>query len=343
MTYVHLGRYAKPTNQSSPVVVTGDGTVWANGRRWNLRTGEKSGFVPGFHHSQDGRYMQYGDGQNELVHPGGGIVGIGPVAALPQGGQFVGSYFVAGDSHGTRPKLVIDEAGKEVGRLAQTAKNPGLFNPQDGKTLWLNEQTSLAQHDIASLEIVRKIDAPNGTEFAGLAVLGSGHVATWERKPGGDLEMLVVFDAANKRVAERAHRGMSIAPLGKHFVVADDKAKQFVIVDTALEIVETVPMWEPGRDGHNSVVGMPSGREWIAMGGRGEWDHYGERGLGPSGGGGGSAKPAVKTKATPAAKEKVKPAAKGTAKPAAKTKPAATGKAKPAAKPPAKKSAAKRK
>ena len=327
MTYVHLGRYAKAGSQgTTDVAVVGDGIVWAKGRRWNLRTGEKSGFVPGFDHSQDGRYMQYGDGQNELVHPGGRIVAIGPVAALPQGGQFVGSYFVAGDTYGTKPKLVIDETGKEVGRLAQTAKNPGLFNPHDGKTLWLNEDAFLAQHDVASLKVLRKIKAPAGTDFVGLAVLASGHVATWERKQGGDLETLVVFDAANKRVAQREHRGMSIAPLGTHFVIADHKAKQFVIVDTALEIVETVAMWEPGRDGHNAVVGMPSGREWIAVGGRGEWDHYGEPGLGPTSGPP-TAKPAAKAKAKPGTK-----AMSATAKAKPKTKSPAVKPAKKSAK-----------
>ena len=31
------------------------------------------------------------------------------------------------------------------------------------------------------------------------------------------------------------------------------------------------------------VVVLPSGREWIAIGGHGQWDHYGEPGLGPTG------------------------------------------------------------
>jgi hypothetical protein len=42
-------------------------------------------------------------------------------------------------------------------------------------------------------------------------------------------------------------------------------------------------MFEPDRSGHNTLVALPSGREWIAVGGRGEWDHYGEPSLAPTG------------------------------------------------------------
>ena len=43
----------------------------------------------------------------------------------------------------------------------------------------------------------------------------------------------------------------------------------------------SVEMFEPGRDGYNMLVPLPSGREWIGVGGRGEWDHYGEPDLVP--------------------------------------------------------------
>ena len=63
--------------------------------------------------------------------------------------------------------------------------------------------------------------------------------------------------------------------------MSDDRKEQFVLYDRALEQVATVEMYEPGKDGYNVPVPLPSGREWIAVGGRGEWDHYGELELAP--------------------------------------------------------------
>jgi hypothetical protein len=53
-------------------------------------------------------------------------------------------------------------------------------------------------------------------------------------------------------------------------------------------------MFEPDDNGQSTVVALPSGREWIAIGGRGEWDHYGEPSLAPTGPDAGEDKPARK-------------------------------------------------
>ena len=55
---------------------------------------------------------------------------------------------------------------------------------------------------------------------------------------------------------------------------------------------------------YNGIVPLPSGREWIGVGGRGEWDHYGEPDLAPAGK---AKKVAVKKEAAKKAKKSDKP------------------------------------
>ena len=62
-----------------------------------------------------------------------------------------------------------------------------------------------------------------------------------------------------------------------------------------------------------TLIALPSGREWIAVGGHGQWDHYGEPDLGPAGAS------RVMEAASPPAKVKA-PAKKAASKPSAKAK-----------------------
>lgn len=306
MTYAHLARYAKPKSGTGATTLElfSDTEIVHAGKRWNLRTGESARAV-GFYHSGDGRYVRYGSAANEVVHPDGRIVALGPVKAYVAF-QWVGSYAVIREDH-TGPWLVRDADGSELGKLAHASPYPAPFNPRDGRTLWLQEGTTISQHDVAARTVLCTIEATPGTTFKGIAVTRSGHVAAWQR---GTDERLVVFDASGTRIADSAHRGMSIAPLGDGFVISDAAAQQFVVVDTALNVRASVPMYEPASDGFNFVVGLPSDREWVAIGGRGEWDHYGEAALVPTAS---TSQSAPKTK-TPA----VKPAKTAAKKPAAK-------------------------
>jgi hypothetical protein len=336
-SYVHLRRYGKPSgDETASIEVFGDGEVIFHGRRWNLRTGQQGARFDGFCPALDGRYLRFAargatDSRTRLdvVHPGGRVVTTEPIEIF-RGARFVGSQLVVEDSY-KKPPAVIDDGGHIAARLPKTAHNAATFNPNDGRTLWYVEHATIVQYEVASQTALRRLEAAPGHVFLGIAVAPTGYVLTFERTTKNhqtyrsDDDRLVMFDPAGTRVRDRAGAGMSLAPLGERFIVSHHKDKRFVIYDVNLEPVAVVPMFEPDRSGHNTVVELPSGREWIAIGGRGEWDHYGEPSLAPTGPIAGDDKPARKA---PATKQRAhKPTAKKAAKPATK-KPATKGAAK---------------
>jgi hypothetical protein len=348
-SYVHLRRYGKPKgDEVASIELSGDGEVIWRGRRLDLRTGLQGDWFKGFAPALDGRYLRYAargatDSRTrlEIVHPDGRVVTTEPIEIF-RGARFVGPHLVVEDSY-KKPPAVIDETGHIAARLAKTAHNATTFDPNDGRTLWYVEQTTIAQYEIATQATVRRIEAPPGHVFLGIAVAPSGHVLTFERTTKNhqsyhsDDDRLVLLDAEGNRVRDRPGAGMSIAPLGERFVVSHHTEKRFVIYDITLEPVAAVAMFEPERGGHNTLVALPSGREWIAIGGRGEWDHYGEPSLAPT-------SPAVSDEA-PSARNAAstrtsarKPSAKQPASKASAKKPAS----KPSAKKPAAKGAAKK-
>jgi hypothetical protein len=333
-SYVHLRRYGKAKgDETASIEVAGDGEVIYQGRRWNLRTGSQGEPFNGFCPALDGRYLRYAprgatDSRTRLdvVYPDGHVVTSEPIE-IYRGARFVGPYLVVEDSY-KKPPAVIDETGHIAARLAKTAHNATTFNPNDGRTLWYVEQAAIVQYDVASQTAVRRIEAAPGHVFLGIAVAQSGHVLTIERTTknhqtyNSDDDRLVLFDADGKRVRDRAGAGMSLAPLGERFIVSQHKHKQFVIYDLSLEPVAAVPMFDPDRQGHNTLVALPSGREWIAIGGRGEWDHYGEPSLAPT-------SPVPKPSPAPASgKTRAKPAAKKTTSKVGAKKSATKGPAK---------------
>jgi hypothetical protein len=331
--YVHLRRYGKPKgDETASIEVAGDGEVIFEGRRINLRTGRQGQPFKGFCPALDGRYLRYAargatDSRTrlEVVHPDGHVVTTEPIEIF-RGARFVGPNLIVEDSY-KKPSAVIDATGHISARLPKTSQNATTFNPNDGRTLWYAEHATIAQYEVASNSIVRRIEAAPGHVFIGLAVLASGHVLTFERTTKNhksyrsDDDRLVVFDAEGKRVRDRAGAGISMAPLGECCVVAHHKDKRFVIYDMNLEPVAVVPMFEPDRDGHSTLVALPSGREWIAIGGGGAWDHYGEPSLAPTSAEEPSVEPARKpapAKQRPHTPAKKKPAKVGAKKAAAK-------------------------
>ena len=73
-------------------------------------------------------------------------------------------------------------------------------------------------------------------------------------------------------VTRRPLDTMSSAPLQHGFVGFEPKGKRFVFLDFELKEIGTL-----AHDANwATLVAMPSLREWITVGGKGEWDHHGE-------------------------------------------------------------------
>lgn len=296
-SYVHLRRYGKKPGAAevATVEVIGDGQVVYRGYRFDLRTGEKGPKHPGFGHSLDGRYLVWNaDGALEIHHPDGRVV-----ATQLFGGKHVAMVgnclvFAEDPSH---PWLVVDTStGELLGHVEDQRGDathgtveytPQWFDPKNGRTLWLCEGTRLAELDVEQRRMTRTIEADPDHVFIQVAALDDGHVVTIARTlednaaASREGDRIVLFSPAGERVRDTVGEVMFVHRLGDRFLVSDDRHEQFVLYDRSLEPVARVEMYEPGRDGYHAIVPLPSGREWIAVGGRGEWDHYGDPALAP--------------------------------------------------------------
>jgi hypothetical protein len=297
MTYVHLRRYGKKPGSAevATIDIIGDGQVVYRGHHYNLRTGEKLEKHPGFAHHIDGRFLQWKESDSflEVHHADGRVVTVHVVGGKPIG--FVGKYLVYSDE-ARQPWVVFDSTtGALVGRIEDqrgdathgtVLYSPQWFNPKNDRTLWLCEGSRLAELDVEKRRMARTIDADAEHAFVGVAALDDGHVITLARRiqdkfnRSGD--RIVLFSPTGERLRDIAGDVMFLQRLGDHFIVSDDRKEQFLIYDRSLEPIASVEMHEPGKDGYNAIVALPSGREWLGVGGRGEWDHYGEAELGPA-------------------------------------------------------------
>jgi len=297
-SYVHLRRYGKKLSREAATIdVIGDGQIVYRGQRYDLRTGEKTGKHPGFGHHLDGRYLQWStaEGALEVHHPDGRCVPV-PV----YGGThiaLVGNCLVCSDDS-AQPWLVIDtQTGEPLGRvedqrgdatLGDVRYTPQWFDPKNDRTLWLCEGSRLAELDVAQRRMARTIDADPDRTFVAVAALPDGHAITLARtledqataSRGGD--RIVLFSPTGERLRDIPGEVMFISCVGDRFLVSDDRNERFVIYDRALEPVESVDMHEPGRAAYSAIVTLPSGREWIGLGGRAAWDHYGVPELAPT-------------------------------------------------------------
>lgn len=296
--YVHLRRYGKKPGAAevATIDVVGDGQVIYRGHRYDLRTAEKGAKHLGFAHHLDGRFLQWNQegGTLDVHHADGRVAPVHVVGGKPVG--FVGDYLVYTDDS-RHPWLVIDtRTGAIAGRVEDQRGDathgtvlytPTWFNPKNDRTLWLCESSRLAELDVGKRRMARTIEADPEHVFIGVAALDDGHVitvsraledkATFNRRS----DRIVLFSPSGERLREITGDVMALQRIGDRFIVSDDRKEQFVILDRTLEPVARVEMHEPGKDGYNVPVPLPSGREWIAIGGRGEWDHYGEAELAP--------------------------------------------------------------
>lgn len=295
-TYVHLRRYGKKPGSAevATIDVCAEAQVVYKGSRYDLRTGEKLAKQAGFAHHLDGRFLQWNDSSLEVHHGDGRTVPVPIIGGKPIG--LVGPFLVYSDD-ARQPWLVVDtEGGRAVGRVEDqrgdathgtVLYSPQVFDPKNDRTLWLCEGSRLAELDVEKRRMARTIEGDAEHAFIGVAALPDGHVITLARaiehkatfKRGSD--RIVLFSPTGERLRDIAGEVMFLHRLGDCFIVSDDRKEQFIIYDRSLEPVAKVEMYEPGRDGFNQIVPLPSGREWIAVGGRGEWDHYGDPELAP--------------------------------------------------------------
>lgn len=286
--FVHLHRYAakKKSAELANIEIAGNSAVVFNGTRYDLRTGKKEGRQAGFRFSLDGRHLAWDGGALTIHHPDQRVVRVeasGSISIM----FFVGGWLVVSDD-GRKPFLVIDAStGAALGRIEGQEPegpvyNPAIFDPHDGKTLWLGEGARLVQVDIGNRRVVREIDAPADHRFFGVAALPDGHVMTIVRRKNlkfdSSADRLAVFDPKGK-MASIDGSAMSLERLGQRFLTSDAVNKRFAIYDARLELKASIPMFEPHKDAYSRVLPLPGGHEWIAVGGYGEWDHYGAKAL----------------------------------------------------------------
>jgi hypothetical protein len=297
-SYAHLRRYGKKPGASevATIEVVGDGQVVYKGHRYDLRTAEKGAKQPGFCHHVDGRFLEWTGDALALHHPDGHAVPLQIDGGKPV--AIIGNFVVYNDDS-RQPWLVVDAmTGDPAGRVEDmrgdatygtVLYSPQWFDPKNDRTLWLCEGSRLAELDVAQRRMARTIEADAEHAFVGVAALLDGHVITLARSledkathhRGGD--RVVLFSPTGERLRDIAGEVMFISRLGDSFLVSDDRKEQFVVYDATLEPVARVEMYEPGRDAYNAIVPLPSGREWIGIGARGEWDHYGDPALAPAG------------------------------------------------------------
>jgi len=331
--YGHLKRYGvrKKKDEVTDVEVRGDGVVSASGKLWDLRAGEaKKGWERSFYASGDGRACAYGeDGGLAVVRSDGSRVPLAfpePPSALKSGGVFwVGDFIVARD-HYAKPWIVMNaQTGAVVGRLTAQRKDtsigycPSVFDPHDGATLLFCDREGVQRVRASDAKLEDVLAAPDGIRLVACAITGGGDFVLLERPTKADAE----FDTSQDAVVVRDARGrekarltsgrppFQVKRLGERILLTD--AAGFAILDDGLCELIRVPFVDD--DTFARTIPLPSGREWIAIGGFSQWDHYGDVALGSASSG---AAPA-KTKSAPA---KSAPAKKPAAKKPAAKKPA---------------------
>lgn len=106
----------------------------------------------------------------------------------------------------------------------------------------------------------------------------------------------MLLDVDGKRVAEAAVDGSDLAHVGRSFVLFGDDDRFHVLDDRTLEELQVLPL--PKGEDSCDLVKLWSGREWLALGGYGQFHHYGEAELRPNNAGTRSPKqPETKTDA----------------------------------------------
>lgn len=271
----------KRGNEGVTVDISGPNVVDWRGKRIDLTTGESLGRAAHFYASTDGRHLNYADGAMKLSHPDGRSVTL-PYRMLPGYPlAWVGQWLVFQEDPTHKQDLaVIDtETGELRGRLEgmlvdeNKMKYPLLFEPRDGRTLWLGEGTQLRAFDVAKLKWTKTVLPPRGARFGVFVVLDSGDVvATTSQEEGQELVLLSPDGAVKKTSGLVAQ---TLGKVGAYVVAFIATEKRFAVLDAQLDEVASVPHTE------SSAVIKPllTDGQWLAIGSSGQWFHFGPRGL----------------------------------------------------------------
>ncbi len=288
-----LRRYKQPGRASEveTVVVAGPHHVAARGKVWDLRSGTVREPSKGALWGRDGARVEWKkDGTLWLITAVGRATALHGTEGLSTVIKLLGDSVVLAQADGRQPLLCIDrQTGQPTGRLegqrgeahgATTLFTVDVFDPRDGRTVWLAEGGRVASFDLRTRRELSSFEPSADEKFIGVAVHPSGAVLTTARKKtagfDGKDDKLVLFSPRG-RSRRLKHSVMSTAPLTDGFVVFDPSAKAFVFFD--LELTQT------GTLAHDSswvrCLPLPSRKEWISIGGKGEWDHHGDGALAP--------------------------------------------------------------
>lgn len=261
------------------------------------RSGEVAGPAPrmGFLFGP-GRHLRYGEGGLEAVHDSGRVVPLEGAARIVTDCAFhVGDALVFSVQGHAQPWSVVDTTTGELrGALTGQSKDPELdmhyaafCDPRDNRHIWLAQGATLRSFDVATMTRAAEIPLPGRTKASAFAVGHDGGAAVFLRpadvRNDSSQDELVLLDSGGKLLERAKELGASsgVHRVGKHFVVTEHSAKRFRIFDSRLGDVASVALMPD--DDWAKLLPLPSGREWIAIGGHGQWDHYGEAELGPKG------------------------------------------------------------
>lgn len=312
-----LRRYAQPkrAHELQTVEVVGEHTVCFKGALYDLRAGEKGERQPGFGFAPDGAWLEWRkqrDGTMRLeIVVGAASVPVTGTDGLSVTFKAMTNSVLLLEADARQPWLCIDRAtGAPTGRLewmqgsdryGTRLYNSHVFDPRDGKTVWFVDGGAVVQVDLSTREPVRHVKPAAGRAFNAPTVAADGWWCALEEPAAGPVygtpNDVVVFDASNRERARKTLLVNGSTSLTEGFVLFHSAEKRFSVVDRELNELESIA--------HDTdfarLVALPSGREWLAIGGHGEWDHFGADDLAPT-----SAEPAVKKPAArkPAPKKK---------------------------------------
>lgn len=236
-------------------------------------------------YGRDGRVLRNKRGVLSVVHRHGRDV---PLALEDIGVNqpvFVGSssLVVQDDRTKKKPFGVFDtETGALRGRMnpapeasAGEIYAPSLYDPNDGRHLWMTAKTSLVCWDVERVEVTKTLPLPAGFRCEHLTMTESGHLVTHltpERAKGEP--SLVVLSKDGKEIARRPQKSVVFARAGGQVVVFDHDARELLFFDETLTPLGSIRSAH-GDDALHLIELWSGATELLAVDDHQQVHHYG--------------------------------------------------------------------